>query len=202
MARQIEDMTEPELREELERRAHPGPRNPDIDDASRRPFGYGRTTLRGGGYGWPFLPPPYPGLGHGPYPPPTAEWRRGPGRYGAGWAPRESYGRGFLERAGDEIASWLDRDDAEARREADHRGRGPKGYVRSDARIEEDVNDRLTDDPYVDASDIEVSVEKREVTLNGTVRSRFAKRAAEDCVELVSGVAHVQNNLRVQRDTA
>lgn len=202
MARRIDDMTEPELREALERRAHPGHGNPYIDPATRIPFGYGRTTLRGAGYGWPFLPPPYPGLGHGPYPPPTAEWRRGPGRFDAGWAPRERHGRGIFDRAGDEIASWFGDDDAEARREADHRGRGPKAYVRTDARIEEDVNDRLTDDPYVDASDIEVSVKKREVTLNGTVNSRFAKRAAEDCIEGVSGVGHVQNNLRIKRDTA
>jgi hypothetical protein len=35
------------------------------------------------------------------------------------------------------------------------------------------------------------------VTLNGTVTSRFAKRRAEDCADDVSGVGHVQNNLRV-----
>ena len=39
-----------------------------------------------------------------------------------------------------------------------HRGRGPKGYTRSDERIREDVNDRLSDDPFVDASEIEVMV--------------------------------------------
>src|SRR3712207_5795092 len=78
-----------------------------------------------------------------------------------------------------------------------HRGRGQKGYQRSDERIREDVNDRLTDDPHVDASEIEVSVHNREVTLTGTVNSRFEKRHAEDLAESVSGVAHVQNNLRV-----
>jgi hypothetical protein len=30
-----------------------------------------------------------------------------------------------------------------------HRGRGPKGYTRSDDRIREEVCDRLTDDPVV-----------------------------------------------------
>jgi hypothetical protein len=79
-----------------------------------------------------------------------------------------------------------------------HRGRGPKGYQRSDARILEDVNERLTEDPRVDATDIEVRVENREVTLGGTVATRSEKRHAEDVAHAVSGVTHVQNNLRVQ----
>jgi len=113
--------------------------------------------------------------------------------------------RGFLDRAGDEVRSWFGDEDAERRRDRDmrqagqHRGRGPKGYQRSDARIMEDVNDRLTDDPHIDASEIEVSVSNREVTLSGTVNSRFEKRHAEDIAESVSGVTHVQNNLRVQQ---
>lgn len=61
------------------------------------------------------------------------------------------------------------------------------------------MNDRLTDDPHIDASEIDVSVSNREVTLNGTVNSRFEKRHAEDLAESVSGVGHVQNNLRVQQ---
>jgi BON domain len=83
-----------------------------------------------------------------------------------------------------------------------HRGRGPRGYKRSDARIEEDVNDRLTDDDSVDASDIEVSVSDSEVTLGGTVSDRGMKRRAEDIAESVSGVTHVQNNLRVKQGGA
>ncbi|MXQ14784.1 BON domain-containing protein [Microvirga makkahensis] len=119
--------------------------------------------------------------------------------------------RSGWDRATDEMASWFGNDDAARRREQDarqgdqgaqhHRGRGPKGYTRSDERIREDVSDRLTDDPYVDASEIEVSVSNCEVTLSGTVDSREAKRRAEDCAERVSGVTHVQNNLRVQQQS-
>jgi osmotically-inducible protein OsmY len=126
------------------------------------------------------------------------------------WGYRGS--RSGWDRATDEMSSWFGDDDAARRREQDarqgdqgaqhHRGRGPKGYTRSDDRIRDDVNDRLTDDPYVDASEIEVSVSNCEVTLSGTVDSREAKRRAEDCVESVSGVRHVQNNLRVQQGTA
>ena len=39
------------------------------------------------------------------------------------------------------------------------------------------------------------------VTLDGTVSTRLQKRRAEDCAEDVSGVKHVQNNLRVQEQS-
>lgn len=79
-----------------------------------------------------------------------------------------------------------------------HRGRGPQGYRRSDERINDDVHDRLTEDPHIDASGIVASVTDGEVTLTGTVSSRHAKHHAEHIVEDLSGVKHVQNNLRVQ----
>ena len=41
--------------------------------------------------------------------------------------------RGFIERATDEVSSWLGDREAERRREQDYRGRGPKGYKRSDS---------------------------------------------------------------------
>jgi len=82
-------------------------------------------------------------------------------------------------------------------RRGDHRGRGPRGYQRSDDRIREDICDRLTDDPHIDASEIDVGVDGGEVTLNGMVASRATRHRAEDIAERVSGVRHVRNNLRV-----
>ncbi|WEX73813.1 BON domain-containing protein [Sinorhizobium numidicum] len=136
--------------------------------------------------------------------------RTGGDYYGSGYGysgqhpyrdyPR-GYGRerGFLERAGDEVASWFGDEEAERRRNMDQfRGKGPKGYTRSDSRIQEDVSDRLSDEGALDASDIEVSVVNGEVQLSGFVDSKWAKRRAEDCVEGVSGVTHVQNNIRVR----
>lgn len=78
-----------------------------------------------------------------------------------------------------------------------HRGRGPKGYVRGDDRIREDVCDSLTYDRHVDASQIEVAVKGGEVTLSGEIESRAARRHAEELAERALGVKHVQNNLRV-----
>ncbi|MGA0604020.1 BON domain-containing protein [Caulobacter sp. KR2-114] len=112
----------------------------------------------------------------------------------------EDDGRSFWAMAGDEVASWFGDRGAERRRTADarHAGRGPKSYKRTDGRIHEDVNDRLTEDPYLDATDIDVLVKDGEVTLNGFILDRGDKRRAEDLAERVSGVQHVQNNLRVR----
>ncbi len=80
------------------------------------------------------------------------------------------------------------------------RGRGPRGYRRSDERIKEDVCDMLTEDPYIDASNIEVTVKDCEVTLSGNVNAREDKRRAEDLIERISGVKDVHNTLRVSAE--
>jgi len=79
-----------------------------------------------------------------------------------------------------------------------HRGRGPKNLSRSDERIREDVCEGLMEDPHVDASEIEVTVANGEVTLSGATADRLQKRRAEEVAEAVSGVHHVQNNLRIE----
>lgn len=78
-----------------------------------------------------------------------------------------------------------------------HRGKGPKGYRRANDRIEEDVNERLTQDPFIDPTDITVSVKDGVVTLQGHVASRADKRRAEDCALDVHGVSDCLNNLRI-----
>jgi hypothetical protein len=125
-----------------------------------------------------------------------------------GW--RDNYrneDRNWWDKTKDEVASWFGDDDAERRRERDernngqHRGKGPKNYTRSQERIKEDVSDKLSDDSFLDASDIDVEVNGNEVTLSGHVDSRYSKHRAEDIAEDVTGVAHVQNNLRVHETT-
>lgn len=85
-----------------------------------------------------------------------------------------------------------------ARRES-YRGLGPKGYTRSDERLRETICDRLTDDPRIDASEIEVDVQDQRVTLRGSVSDRRTKYAVEDLVES-TGAREIDNNLRVRRD--
>lgn len=114
-----------------------------------------------------------------------------PGPYG-----RDPRRGGGMFGGEDRRDSLFSHDDG-LRADGPHRGKGPKGYARSDARILEDINDRLTDDGRLDASEIEVRVEGGEVTLSGFVHSREGKRRAEDIADRVSGVGHLQNNLRV-----
>lgn len=83
----------------------------------------------------------------------------------------------------------------------EHSGRGPRGYRRSDERIKEDVCQCLTDDEHIDATNIEVVVNDREVVLSGTVTSRMQKRHAEDLIEGLPGVRDVINSLRVVTET-
>jgi hypothetical protein len=122
-------------------------------------------------------------------------------RFGMGdqrstWNQRrdESYDFGeHNQRYSSHYSSDLDRQAPPA-----HRGKGPKGFTRTDERIKEDISCRLTDDAYVDASNVEVAVENGEVTLTGSVPDRSSKRRAEVIAELVSGVSNVENRLRVK----
>ena len=82
-----------------------------------------------------------------------------------------------------------------------HAGRGPKGYRRSDERIQEEINEQLMRHPNIDPSEVTVQVQNGEVTLTSTVDDRQSKRLAEDIAESCSGVSEVHNQLRVQRGT-
>jgi osmotically-inducible protein OsmY len=121
----------------------------------------------------------------------------------------EDAGRGageFLHRAGQKVASWFNAGGEGRIYDPDYldptygkRGLGPQGYRRSDERISDDAHQRLTDDPWLDASSISLSVSEGEVTLSGTVENREAKHRAERLIEDLSGVTHVQNNLRLAK---
>jgi hypothetical protein len=76
-------------------------------------------------------------------------------------------------------------------------GRGPKNYTRSDERIGEDVNEILREHGEIDASDMSIQISGGEVTLEGNVDDRRAKRLAEDLAQSVRGVRDVQNRLRI-----
>jgi osmotically-inducible protein OsmY len=134
----------------------------------------------------------------------------GQGGYGQGGYGQSAYGEGGLatERepstfgqqhnwAG--VGSWGPGAYGSSASRSSYSGRGPKDYQRSDERIREDANDALTRDPEIDASDIQVSVSKGEITLKGEVEDRRAKRRAEECVERLPGVRDVHNELRARR---
>lgn len=192
--------------------------NPYGDDG-RRGEPYGRDDSRDERYGsgaWEYYAGAprggYTGRYGGGFPAGAAPGSRGSqsGR-GGDWSGGTSSGYGNGGRSG-VWSGWNGADDAwgsptdqwrgaagDHRAQQSFRGKGPRDYQRSDDRIREDISDRLTDDPAIDASDITVRVQRCEVTLTGTVNNREEKRRAEDVAERISGVSEVINNLRVSR---
>lgn len=89
---------------------------------------------------------------------------------------------------------------AEARqRRGPFYGKGPSGYRRSDQSIIEEVIDRLTEHPHVDATDIAVECTEGFVTLRGHVDDLEMKQWAEEAVSEVRGVIDVDNLVRVRQ---
>jgi hypothetical protein len=141
--------------------------------------------------------------GYGSYDRERANWESGAGAYDRdrGFRQREGYhessedynaGRYYGgESRWNEGRNWPER--------GNFAGRGPRNWKRSDDRIKEDINERLTHHPDIDASDIDVEVNNGEVTLKGKVDERRAKRLAEDIAESVSGVHDVRNEIKVSR---
>lgn len=148
--------------------------------SSRDEWQAGPAYDRGGGQGYGsqgYTPEGYGQSGYGPG-----------GR--AGYGGRGSFGSqtGFGQTSMD--ASGMTAGQS-------YRGRGPKGYQRSPERLKEDICERLTEAPDVDASEITVQCKDGIVTLEGTVENRQMKHRAEDIVEACSGVRDVENRLRV-----
>jgi hypothetical protein len=94
--------------------------------------------------------------------------------------------------------------EAESRRERQEEQRGSTDRRvaqrrRPDDALKRELQEILTKDPELDATEIEVEVEGGAVTLRGTVDSTDARLMAEELVESVTGVREVHNNLKVAR---
>lgn len=137
--------------------------------------GYGESS----GYG---QRPGYGGYGYGPARG-SAEDRS------LGYGPQQGF-QGGRDQA--------QQDYGRQSRQASYQGRGPRNYTRSNERILEEVNERLTDDPWLDASDITVRCVDGRVQLEGHVRDRWMKHRAEDLVDACMGVRDIDNRLRIQ----
>src|SRR5690606_378946 len=79
-----------------------------------------------------------------------------------------------------------------------YRGIGPRNYSRSDERIREDINERLTEADDLDASDLSVEVSNGVATLTGSVDQRWMKHRAEDLADECIGVREVRNHVQVR----
>jgi BON domain-containing protein len=167
--------------------------------------GWGRQAF--GGYG---IGPGYEGQGSGG---PGPGWGygggfgargyegygdEGPIAYGGPWSNQQWTGAPpWSRQSGGQWSGQQGRGSAATM--GPHAGRGPKGYQRSDQRIEEDVNEALTRNGQLDATNIQVKVDQGVVTLTGTVDSRQDKRMAEDIADSCPGVKDVHNQIRVEQ---
>lgn len=128
-----------------------------------------------------------------------------------GWQGNTLYGVGDPDRAPspppsragygrDWRAPWVEARGGQRRpepRAGSYRGRGPRNYARSDERITEDLNERLTDNDMLDASDISVQVVDGVATLSGSVASRWMRHLAEDIADSCGGVKDIRNEITV-----
>ncbi len=80
--------------------------------------------------------------------------------------------------------------------------RGPKGYTRSDERVEEDVSEQLWRAEYIDSSDVSVVVKSGVVMLSGTVPERWMRYEIENIADNCMGVRDIENNVRVRPRTS
>ncbi|WP_313624290.1 BON domain-containing protein [Achromobacter sp.] len=94
-------------------------------------------------------------------------------------AERGGYNRG--------LTAWRDRGS---------RRTDPKGYIRSDDRVRENVCESLAHSG-LDVSDVSVAVVDGRVVLEGTVPNRRIKHYVEDCTVECAGVQDVDNRIRV-----
>ncbi|HXH74854.1 MAG TPA: BON domain-containing protein [Bacteriovoracaceae bacterium] len=79
--------------------------------------------------------------------------------------------------------------------EKDYAGLESRSHHRLDLDIFHEVCESLTDNPRLDASQIEVQVTDGRVLLRGLVSGRMDKREAERCIEFLPGVKDVMNEL-------
>lgn len=77
-------------------------------------------------------------------------------------------------------------------------GMGPRGYRRSDERIQDQICEIFTRHGKIDARGVEINVQDGNVTLTGEVNRKLEKYLAEEIASSVSGVNEVENHLKVK----
>ncbi len=129
--------------------------------------------------------------------------------------------RGWGEKAADSVKAMLGNERAERRREMDYdiearedereqrreerrerrdfRGVGPRLRADEDEDLRDEICQRFTDDPDLDAADILVRVIDNEAILDGSVRSTRDLDRAQHLADDVRGIVYVRNRLRVGR---
>jgi hypothetical protein len=85
--------------------------------------------------------------------------------------------------------------------DGNHKGKGPKGYRRTDDLIKEDICEALYRNTGVDASEIEIFVKDGVVKITGFVTSPEQKMMAESAIENLTGIDEIFNDLSVRSES-
>ena len=157
---------------------------------------YGGSRYGGGGYGRGYEGPPDPGHRWQPPPPPDRFWHGDFNPYGdegTGAPGRDPYygALGYRDQAEGQVSYYHPRMPGRAR------PRGPKGYQRSDERLQEAICEALMHADYIDSSDVTVLVQDGVAILEGTVPVRSMRYAIEDIADACPGVKDIDNRIRV-----
>lgn len=113
----------------------------------------------------------------------TSQWPRWEG-------PAESRPSGYLQGDANIFA-----DDSEQEK---HAGKAPANYEeRPDELVERDIKEQLTQDAFLDPTNLTVSVQNGEVLLEGFVAQLADKERAESTAMSVAGARSCRNNLRL-----
>jgi len=162
-----------------------GPRNPPNDRAGGTGGEGGYSTLGGG---------VYPDEGDPDDAPSYGDWQR----HSSG-ATSGARGHEGFDYPGEH--TWGEAQ-SQRERQVEQRGSGDRRIAqrrRPDEALARELEEILTKDPELDATDIAVDVEGGAVTLSGVVASSDARLLAEELVESVTGVREVHNDLKVER---
>lgn len=77
--------------------------------------------------------------------------------------------------------------------------RGPRSIKRSDDSIESEIYDKLRHNRDLDASEIEVEVNRGNVVLKGYIDTKYERNLAEEIVESIYGVRDIMNQLQFKQ---
>ncbi len=143
------------------------------------------------GYGYQGGPGSQGGIG------PNPAGSRGQGGQNGGNYSGGNYGQGRFAQGGSFAGTQPNQ------QSRGFQGVGPKGYARSDERLKEEISERLSDDPDIDASDVSIECSNGKITLSGQVDERWMKHHIENLVDRSSGVKDIDNRLTIgQRQDA
>ncbi|MGZ3805651.1 MAG: BON domain-containing protein [Pseudobdellovibrionaceae bacterium] len=109
------------------------------------------------------------------------------------WGAKEGNETGYNKTYGpygSVARGWVDRP---------HAGKGPKNYQRSDESLNDEIFKKLTLDPDIDATNIEVEVKEGSVLLTGWVPERKMRYWAEEVITKVRGVSDINNQIKVKK---